>query len=133
MAAVLRCGDEAALSDESAAAVWELRTPARAPIEVSVPAGTDPRPTGIRVHRRTILAGDRTTQHGIPVTSPVRTLIDLAIRLDADSLEAAVNEADKRDLVDPESLRAALKRRGGQPGVRVLRELLDRRTFVLTD
>jgi very-short-patch-repair endonuclease len=60
-------------------------------------------------------------------------MVDLATRLDRPRLEAAVNEADKRDLVDPESLRAALTRRGGQPGVRVLCELLDRRTFVLTD
>ena len=133
IAAVLCCGSEAVLSDESAAALWELRRSARGPIEVSVPADTDPRPTGIRVHRRTLLAQDRTTHRGIPVTSPVRTLIDLAVRLDADPLEAAVNEADKGDLVDPESLRAALEWRRGQSGVRVLRELLDRRTFVLTD
>jgi hypothetical protein len=104
---------------------------ARGPIEISVPADMDPRPTGIRVHRRTFLVQDRTTHRGIPVTSPVRTLIDLAVRLDSDPLEAAVNEADKRDLVDPESLRVALERRRGQPGVRVLCELLDRRTFVL--
>jgi hypothetical protein len=121
------------LSDESAAALWELRRSAQGPIEVSVAADTDARPIGIRVHRRTILDQDLTTHRGIPVTSPVRTLIDLAVRLDPDPLEAAVNEADKRDLVDPESLRAALERRRGQPGVRVLRELLDRRTFVLTD
>jgi hypothetical protein len=131
-AAVLCCGREAMLSDDSAAALWEMRPRARGAIEVSVPPDTDPRPAGVRVHRRTISAPDRTTHRRIPVTSPARTLIDLAIRLDADQLEAAVNEADKRDLVAPESLRAALKRRGGQSGVRVLRAPR-RRTFTLTD
>jgi very-short-patch-repair endonuclease len=48
-------------------------------------------------------------------------------------LEAAVNEADKHDLVDPDSLRAALPRFRGTPGVAVLRQLLDRRTFTLTE
>ena len=44
-----------------------------------------------------------------------------------------MNEADKLDLLDPERLRRALDEMTGQPGVAVLRTLLDRRTFVLTD
>jgi hypothetical protein len=48
-------------------------------------------------------------------------------------LEAAVNEADKRNLVDPERLRIELEEMSGQQGVTALRRLLDRRTFVLTD
>jgi len=63
----------------------------------------------------------------------VRTLIDLATRLTERELEAAVNEADKLDLVDPDSLRSALEPRAGQRGVAALRRLLDRHTFALTD
>ena len=48
------------------------------------------------------------TRHGIPVTDPVQTLIDLATELKPLRLERAVNEADKLDLVDPETLRRAL-------------------------
>jgi very-short-patch-repair endonuclease len=70
---------------------------------------------------------------GIPVTSPVQTLLDLATRLGRDSLEGAVNEADKLDLVDPEALREALQHRPGEPGVAVLRRTLDRRTYTMTD
>lgn len=36
-----------------------------------------------------------------PVTSPVRTLIDIARQLDLETLEQAINEADKCDLVNP--------------------------------
>ena len=49
------------------------------------------------------------------------------------SFEAAVNEADKRDLVDPEALRSALDGTPRRPGVARLRKLLDSRTFRLTD
>jgi very-short-patch-repair endonuclease len=48
-------------------------------------------------------------------------------------VERAVNEADKRDLTDPESLRKELEARAGEPGVKVLRTLLDRDTFRLSD
>jgi very-short-patch-repair endonuclease len=56
----------------------------------------------------------------------------MAVRLDRDPLEAAINEADKRDLVDPERLRSALDEVSRRPGVGVLREVLDYRTFTLT-
>ncbi len=101
---------------------------------VSVPAQADPRPSGIRVHRRTNLRpGDVTRRQGIPLTSPICTLVDLASRLTPSKLEAAVNEADKRDLVNSEALRAALHPLPRRPGVATLRRLLDRRTFQLTD
>jgi hypothetical protein len=63
----------------------------------------------------------------------VKTLIDLATLLPPRRLERAVNEADKRDLVDPESLRVALEDHRGLPGARALRSLLDRHTFRLSD
>ena len=69
---------------------------------------------------------------GIPVTTPVCTLIDLAASLPGDALEAAVSEADKLDLVDPQDLRAALDCSDRRPGMGALRKLLDRHTFTLT-
>ncbi len=89
---------------------------------------------GIVVHRRASLARRRVTRRdGIPVTTPICTLIDLATQLDRDQLEDAVNEADKLDLTDPEELRTALDEIPRRPGIALLRELLDRRTFTLTD
>lgn len=73
------------------------------------------------------------SRFGIPSTLPVRTLIDLATELSPKRLERAINEADKRDLLDPDSLRAALASYAGQPGVKALRTLLDRHTFRLSD
>jgi hypothetical protein len=133
MAAILGCGRGAVLSHESAATLWGLRRGERA-IEVSVPLRRGPAPRGILVHRRTRLDDQVVTIHrAIPVTSVALTLVDLAVRIQPVQLEAAVNEADKLDRVDPESLLAALDAFPYQPGVRPLRELLERGRFFLTD
>jgi very-short-patch-repair endonuclease len=134
MAAVLSCGEGTALSHGSGAGLWEIRPESRGPIEVSVPKGRRPRRAGIVVHRRKALTdGEVTEHHGIPVTTPIATLIDVAPDLTRDQLEGAINEADKRGLVDPETLRAALDDAVQKPGAAILRDTLDRRTFTLTD
>lgn len=134
MGAVLSCGPQATLSDQSAAALWELRRTGREHVHVTVPWPSTRRRPGIVVHRRKALdASDRTRHCGIPVTTPICTLIDIAPRLSRSELEAAVNEADKRHLTDPEGLRRALDWLPRRPGIAELRRTLDRRTFALTD
>lgn len=79
MAAVLACGDGAVLSHRSAAELWELLRPQKGPIDVSVPtqSGRAGR-AGIRLHRcPSLVAGMTTRRHGIPVTTPARTISDL--------------------------------------------------------
>jgi very-short-patch-repair endonuclease len=73
-----------------------------------------------------------TVEYGIPVTTPTQTLIDMALRLERPGVERMINEADKYDLVHPPELRRALDERAGEPGVALLRQILDRRTFRLT-
>ncbi len=134
MAAVLACGPKAALSHESAAALWRIRDRESGVIEVSVLTSGGRRRPGALVHRRPHPSGDDlTTHHGIRVTSVIRTLLDLAARLPPSECEAAVNEATRLNLTDPEALRSALDGFQGEPGVAAMRETLDRRTFVLTD
>jgi very-short-patch-repair endonuclease/predicted transcriptional regulator of viral defense system len=135
MAAVLSCGPQAVLSHESAAALWSIRRSRSSRIDVSLPSDTGRRARrGIVLHRRpTLRELDATRHYGIPVTTPICTLIDLATCLEGDPLEAAVNEADKLGLTHPEKLRSALTQLVRRPGVRRLREVLDRHTFVLTD
>lgn len=129
MAAVLAGGPGAFLSHFAAAALWGL-LPARGPLEVSVPGSGRQRP-GITVHRRTGITP--ATHQNIPVTSVIDTLIDIAPSLSRSELEAAIREADKRDYVDPETLRRALDRMPSRRGVGILADTLDRRTFRLTD
>lgn len=132
MAAVLACGEGAALTHGSAAALWGIGVE-RGEIEVAVPSPAPHRPRGIRVRRRPALRSSSLVVHeGIPVTDPVQTLVDLAARLGRKAVERAVNEADRLDLVNPVQLRRALGDHRGEPGVARLRRLLDRRTFRLT-
>jgi very-short-patch-repair endonuclease/predicted transcriptional regulator of viral defense system len=134
MAAVLSCGPEAALSHGSAAALRRIAADEGRVIHVSVPRPVDRDHPGIVVHRRTTLdAADVTRHDGIPVTTPVCTLIDLAACWPVRRLEAAVNEADKLGLIDIESLRSSLDELRRRPGAAVLKQLLDRHTFALTD
>ncbi|HMJ72159.1 MAG TPA: DUF559 domain-containing protein [Solirubrobacterales bacterium] len=63
------------------------------------------------------------------MTDPVSTLVDVASGTPEWQLERAINEADRLDLVDPESLRAALDPLPRRPGLARLRRLLDRHTF----
>jgi Transcriptional regulator, AbiEi antitoxin len=139
MAAVLACGPGAFLSHMDAAILWGVRGPPTATgrhrlIDICVEAHRRPRCEGIRLHRVQLFQElDRAQRDGIPVTSPVRTLIDLATLLGPGELEAAINEADRLGLVDPDKLRTATAARRGQHGVRPLRDVLDRHTFSLTD
>ncbi|MEZ5078316.1 MAG: DUF559 domain-containing protein [Solirubrobacterales bacterium] len=131
-AAVLACGEGALLSHRSAATLWGVLDRGAA-TEVTVPGRRNPRPAGIRVHRRAAIpASDRTSRDGIPVTAPAATLIDLAAQADP-GLEAAVNAADRLDLIDPERLLAEVESRPGRPGVPRLRALLGAPTFSPTD
>jgi hypothetical protein len=134
MAAVLVCGDGAALSHRSAAELWGIGFEDQGRIDLSVRRGCEIRRVGLKVRGRASLPERSITRrYGIPVTTPVQTLIDLATELRILRLERAVNEADKLDLVDPESLRGALDGFVGMPGVKTLRTLLDRHTFRLSD
>jgi hypothetical protein len=134
MAAVLACGDGAVLSHRSAAALWGFGWECGGEVDVSLTRDREIRRLGIRSRTRPTLADrDVTTHEGIPLTQPVRTLIDIATEVTPRELERAVNEADKRDRVDPETLRSALDDHAGEPGVIALRDLLDRHTFRLSD
>jgi very-short-patch-repair endonuclease len=128
VADVLACGAGAVASHTSAAAVWGIVERFRGPRHVTVVRGAPRSTDRLIIHRRPAITGHTTTRHNIPVTKPVLTLIDLAMLLTDDELEAAVNAADQRDLVDPERLRSALKHHQGRPGVARLRRLLDHHT-----
>jgi very-short-patch-repair endonuclease len=134
MAAVLVCGDDAALSHRSAAALWGFGYEDGKRIDVSIRRRSRLERPGIRVHARPKLPERSVVRRfGVPVTSPIQTLIDLGTELEDLRLERAVNEADVLDLVDPEALRRALDDHVGMPGVKRLRVMLDRHTFRLSD
>jgi len=119
MAAVLACGDSAVLSHESAAALWGLRPRPDGDVDVTV-AGRRVRPRrGIRIHSARELAAAR--RHGIPVTTPARTLLDLAAHLPQRELDRAVEEAQLKRLVTRSALAQC---RSGHRGAKALEAAL---------
>jgi very-short-patch-repair endonuclease len=124
MAAVLACGKEALLSHRSAARLWGLLTPASEWVDVTRP--------GVRVnrdrivsHRGFVLDDERMVVDGIPVTSPFRTIFDLAAVAPMREVERAFHEAEVRQLTDRVSLPMLLERYPGRRGTRNLRALLE--------
>jgi very-short-patch-repair endonuclease len=131
MAAVLSC-EGSALSHVSAAEHYGILDRWYGPVHLSLPYPRSASGDGLRVHRRRGLRPEDRTEHdGIPVTSIVCTLVDLATMLSTPRLVRAINQADGLGLIDPQRLRRALDqtRRRGAGG---LRKLLDRQTFRLT-
>ena len=123
MAAVLACGDGAVLSHRSAAELWGIGREWEGRIDVTIRRRTQDHARRLKVRSRPSLPRQSLVRrHGIPVTDPVQTLIDLATELKVMRLERAVNEADVLDLVDPETLRRALDGYVGMPGVKTLRD-----------
>ena len=124
MAAVLACGPDAAASAWTAGAIWQLERRDDRGIHVTVPPRTRRAHAGIRVHRVELLRREVTRHEGIAVTTPARTLLDLASELNARSLERAVGEAFARGLTTAARLRRLLQDRPTARGARALSALL---------
>ena len=109
-AALLACGELAVLSHLAAGALWLLVPPDQTAVDVTVlNGGRRPRP-GIRVHRSSLPWADVTTCRGLPVTTPERTLADVAGSVEPAVLERAADEAVRRRLTTRARLREAAAR-----------------------
>jgi len=112
MAAVLACGPGAALSHRAAASEWCIRPSSSPLMDVTVPGrGGRAKRKGIRLHRARLAPAEVAVRAGISVTTPARTLVDLADVLTRRQLERAFDEAEYLRL-DCTGLRAVR----GRPG-----------------
>jgi hypothetical protein len=127
-AAVLACGARAVLSHAAAAAAFDMRRSAAGAIDVTVVATGRAKHAGIRLHWRRALPTDEVTAlDGLPITTPARTLLDLAATgLRDRRLEAAVDSAERRRLLDFADIRELLARYPGRPGTPSLKAVLAR-------
>ena len=126
IAAVLACGAGAALFGTSAAALWGIRRSDAAWIDVVVPtnAGRTRRPC-IRVHRmRTLRPNEVITHDAVRVTTPARTLLDLAAILGPDRLERALDRTEILELTDYPALAAIARAHPNHRGARPLHAAL---------
>lgn len=126
MAAVLACGDGAVVSHATAADAWDLRRSGSGIVAIIVPvAGGRKRHERVRVHRVPGLAADETTMLGaLPITTPERTLFDLAAVARLEDLVRAFEQAEALRIVDHAKLAAYAERRAS--GVGKLRAAIGR-------
>jgi very-short-patch-repair endonuclease len=104
------------LSHESAAALWELRPGSGRLIDVTTgPHGKRP---GIRFHRIPLEPTEITTRRGIPLTTPERTIIDIAATLTPSQLERAIRQAEYDHLTTLATLTSCLTSRRGAANLR---------------
>lgn len=123
-AAVLACGAGAALSDHAAAAHHELLGWERTEPDVTVPGNGGRKLDGIRVHRRRLDPRDVWTRDGIRVTSPARTILDLAGTMGPRQLRRTVRQAQAERRVNVRALLELLDRHPGHRGAARLRAVI---------
>ena len=126
MAALLACGPHAVLSHWSAGVVFELCRRELAIVDVTLTSGHAGRRRGIRAHRLASLpACDVVVKRGLRVTTPARTLLDLAAVTPRAELERLIEEAQVQNLVSPGEMLAVAERGARRKGVRTFRDVVD--------
>jgi very-short-patch-repair endonuclease len=125
-AAVLACGDGAVLSHVAAGAAWGMRPTSSGVFDITVARGGRARRRGLRIHTATLLPDDEITRlDGLPITTPARTLLDLAAA-PVRNLDTLLDRAEQQRLISFDQLHALLERYPGRPGTRSLKAQLAR-------
>jgi very-short-patch-repair endonuclease len=130
LAATRWAGDGALVSHATAAVLHGFGEVRSRKVELWLPYPRNLSSPLVTVHRGTRLdRADRATLDGIPITTPARTLIDIAERLENHRLSALMEDLIRRGLVAPDRLAARLDalRRSGRSGCGRLEALLDQR------
>jgi very-short-patch-repair endonuclease len=123
-AGLLALGDSAVLSHTAAAALWGMLR-GGAVTEVTVPTTAGHlRRDGILVHRQRLPGSHVTTHRGIPVTTPIRTLLDLAAVASLNALFRAFEQAQVLVHMPPAPLAAEVIGRPRRRGNAKLRRVL---------
>lgn len=126
MAACLWAGLGSFASHRAAAVVWELRGIQMDVLEIITPSRV--RAPDVVVHRLELTRDEITVHRGIPVTTPTRTLLDLAGVVEPHVLEVAFDDALRRGLTHVDLLEQGLRRLSpNHRGLRVLKRLVSER------
>lgn len=120
---------EAVISFSTAAALHGIRRAPRAWLDVTVPRGRSVRLADVHVHRTNHLPPEDVVCRidGLRLTTPARTLFDLASVLDGPALRSAVEDARNRQLVTDLELDDVGQRlvRQGRGGSSMFRSVVD--------
>jgi very-short-patch-repair endonuclease len=131
-AAALAVEPDGVVSHRSAAWVWDLLPDERSVVEVSVPRTRGPRLDGVVVHRsRDLVPGHSTVRNGIPVTNPLRTMVDLGAVCSRWKVEDVLDRGLMARRFSVAAVEWLLNEvaRPGRRGCGVLRTVLDERAL----
>jgi hypothetical protein len=124
-AAVLALGAGAVLSHVAAAVLWGMvRRTAITEVTVPTAAGHVKR-DGILVHRQRLMPEHVTTHRGIPVTTPIRTLLDYAAVASLSAVFRAFEQAQVHLHIPPAPIAAEVIARPRARGNGKLRKVLE--------
>jgi very-short-patch-repair endonuclease len=125
LAVLLHVGHDSVISHLSAAAMWGMAAhPAECVQLTVVGRGMRPRP-GVEAHRVADLdRRDVRLRDGLPVTSPARTMIDVAGSADIETVQRTLSELRVRGLARDSELESAMERSPTRTGVARLRSIL---------
>jgi predicted transcriptional regulator of viral defense system len=124
-AAVLASGPAAVVSHRSAAELWGLMPESTGDVHVTVVGRNPGVRAGIQAHRVAKLpAAEVRKIRGIPLTSPARTICDIAGSEPSGEIEPALEEARVRRLVTDRALWAVIERAPMRNGSGLMRTLL---------
>lgn len=108
-----RAGEiQAAISHGTALQAYELSDIMPAAIDLSVPKGFRKQPpAGVRLHRQPLSSNDVLDRDGYRITTPLRTLLDVAASsISPEHLEKGVEDALQLGLVSSSILRAEVEK-----------------------
>jgi very-short-patch-repair endonuclease len=124
MAALLACGEGAALSHRTAATIWGLVTGPTLPIDVTTSTDHGRKHARITAHRMRLHPFDALVRDNLRLTTPSRTIVDLAATLQGRALRETVERAQDLRRFDPNDIHATLARTPRRPGTRRLDDLI---------
>jgi hypothetical protein len=123
MAAVLASGETAVLSHRSAAALWGFWRARGSDIDVTSAHSRCGRP-GVRLHKCKLETKEFTIHNGIPITTPARTIFDLAEIVEWPRLNRACEEADRLHLLQMRDLERVVERGWGRHALKPIRPII---------
>ena len=117
--AAVAIGPQVWISHQTAGCLWALPGVSDEAIHVVTSLGRVVRLPGVQGHRSgALFTADLTTRHGIRVTTPARTLVDLSAHVSVQQLGRAVDDALRRRILTLPAPDRCVARLPGAPGRR---------------
>jgi len=103
--ALLKSGDRAVVSHDSALSVYDLSDSLTGEIHITIPRSASRRRKGVKYHTKSISEDEKSIYQGLRITAVPRTIIDLVESgHDPVQLKKAINEAINRGLTTEDRL-----------------------------